>query len=136
MILALISLDGRTRKKNVSRYRIKWDAPSRSILQFNVKQLLKAVWNFDVVFEEFPVYGSKMRVDFFNATRQIAIEANGPQHEKFNPFFHNNSKANFMASVTRDLQKYDWLQSNGITLVEYIEADTKDVKLFYSKLYS
>jgi hypothetical protein len=135
MIIRLYSVSGYLVGKNVSRYRIKWDERSRSNLQFRVKQLLKPIWQGDIVFEEFPVFGTKLRVDIFNATKKIAVEANGPQHDKYNKFFHDGSSFNFLAGVMRDTKKQDWLERNGIRLVEYVEADLKDVAAFYKRLY-
>ena len=89
--MRLFNLSGRLISKNVSKYRIDWDAHSKSKLQFEVKQFLKEFWLNHIVYEEFPVYGSRMRVDFLNATRKIAVEVNGAQHASFNKFFHQNS---------------------------------------------
>ena len=88
--VVLISSVPLTLRKNVSKYKIDWEKKSRSKIQFAVKQFLKPHWCYQVCFEEFPVFGSKMSVDILNATKKIAIEVNGPQHKKFNKFFHNN----------------------------------------------
>lgn len=136
MIQALYSISGRLVRKNVSRYRINWEKPSRSKLQFQVKQLLKRIWQYDIVYEEFPVFGSKMKVDIYNASKKIAVEVNGPQHDKFNKFFHNDEQANWVAGISRDLKKYEWFQRNQIKLVEYIESDLKDITKFYQRLYA
>jgi hypothetical protein len=128
------TLYGRTVSKNCFRYLIDWDKPSRSKIQFRVKQLLKPFWIAHIVFEEFPVVGTRLKIDFFNATRRLAIEFNGPQHDTFNPFFHNNSRTRFVDSMDRDCQKAKWLALNGIKLVEFIESDLKDLSSFYNKL--
>mgnify|MGYP006979372245 CR=1 FL=1 len=94
MKLSLYSITGRLMSKNVSKYMINWDEGSRSKLQYRVKQFLKPFWCYQMVFEEFPVYGTRMEVDILNATKKIAIEVNGPQHKKYNEFFHANSRAN------------------------------------------
>jgi len=125
MMLRLYSMTGRLISKNVSKYKIKWSKPSRSKLQFKVKQFLKPFWRHQICFEEFPVYGSKMSVDLINFTKKIAIEVNGPQHKEFNKFFHNNSKANYLNSIRRDWEKTEWLEKNGFSLIE-IEYDEVD----------
>lgn len=136
MNLPLYTVSGRLVSKNVSRYRIKWDGKSRSKIQFQTKQLLKPLWKDDMVFEEFPVYGSLLKIDIYNATKRIAIEVNGPQHDKYHSFFHDGTTIKFLAGLKRDLTKYDWLEQNNIRLVEYVEAEVKDTKSFYERLYS
>ena len=67
--MRLLNTYGRLEKRNVNKYLIKWDDPSRSKIQFEVKQFLKRYWQSCVVYEEFPVYGSRMNVDILNATK-------------------------------------------------------------------
>jgi len=129
MMLRLYSVTGRLISKNVNKYKIKWEKPSRSKLQFNVKQFLKKYWKYQVCFEEFPVYGTKMSVDLINFTKKIAIEVNGPQHKEFNKFFHNNSKANYLNSIRRDWEKTEWLEKNGFTLIEIEHDEVKNLSL-------
>ena len=129
--MTLVSVYGRAVNKPVNRYRIEWEATSPSMLQLRAKKLLYPIWRTDIVFEEFPVYGTKLRVDFLNMTKRIAVEVNGPQHDKFNKFFHNNSRLNFLAGIKRDMTKSKWLESNKIKLIEVIEADLKDEAVFY-----
>jgi hypothetical protein len=129
--MKLLSIDGQEYKKNVAKYRIKWDEKSRSKIQFRAKQLLKRIWINDIVYEEFPVFASRMKVDFFNATKFIAVEVNGTQHDKFNPFFHNKSRMNYLHSIKRDYAKAEWLKANNITLIEVIEADINNPEEFY-----
>ena len=129
MMLRLYSVTGRLISKNVNKYKIKWEKPSRSKLQFNVKQFLKKYWKYQVFFEEFPVYGTKMSVDLINFTKKIAIEVNGPQHKEFNKFFHNNSKANYLNSIRRDWEKTEWLEKNGFTLIEIEHDEVENLSL-------
>lgn len=129
--MKLLSINGKLSKKNVNKYKIDWDSKSRSKIQFAAKQLLKRIWSGDIVYEEFPVFGSRMKVDFFNATKFIAVEVNGAQHDKFNPFFHNNSRMNYLSSIKRDSEKAKWLEMNNITLIEVIKEDIDDPQKFY-----
>ena len=112
--------------KNVNKFLIDCESDSRSKLQKKVKSFLYTVWKTNIVYEEFPVYGTRMKVDFLNATTKTAVEVNGDQHIKFNKFFHNNSRAQFLKSIKRDLNKSKWLENNGFTLIELY---TKDVNL-------
>jgi len=125
--MRLFNLSGRLISKNVSKYRIDWDAHSKSKLQFEVKQFLKEFWLNHIVYEEFPVYGSRMRVDFLNATRKIAVEVNGAQHASFNKFFHQNSRAKYLSSIRRDYEKYEWLMKNEYKFIEIEPQDLKEL---------
>ena len=88
------TLTGRTRRiVKPKKYLIDWSAPSRSKLQYGVKKLLKKYWGKHVVFEEFPVAGTKLSLDFYNANKKIAIEVQGDQHTKYVPFFHGKNKS-------------------------------------------
>lgn len=104
--------------KNASKYSIKWDEPSRSKFQTEVKQNLQRIWKNDLVYEEFPLVGSKLRFDFYNHTRSLAVEANGPQHSKFHKFFHNKSRMKFLDQVKRDQSKRFFCKINEIKLIE------------------
>jgi hypothetical protein len=115
--MKLFNIRGRLVNKNVVRFLIKWDAPSRSKLQASVKSFLKPYWLSDSVYEEFPVYGSLLKVDFLNATRKIAIEVQGDQHGEFSEFFHK-TRMNYWKSIKRDSQKATWLEKNGFKLIE------------------
>ena len=68
------TLSGSTRRvSNIKKHLINWDAPSRSKFQLRVKNFLEPYWERHVVFEEFPIPGTKLSLDFFNANRKIAM---------------------------------------------------------------
>src|SRR5882724_175834 len=115
--MRLYSIQGNLVKKNVTKYAIDWDKKSRSIIQFQNKQFLRYYWGNHVVFEEFPVYGSLLKVDILNATLKIAVEVNGPQHGEFH-YFHNNSPFSYLTGIKNDMKKAQWLDKNGYKLVE------------------
>lgn len=124
--MRLYSITGKLISKNVSKYRVDWNSKSMSNLQFEIKQFLRQHWKNHIVYEEFPVYGTRMKVDFINATRKIAVEVNGAQHSSFNKFFHNNSRAKYLSSIRRDYEKYEWLMKNEF---KFIELEQKDLKV-------
>jgi len=128
----LKTLAGQTRPKNIKKYLIDWDGKSRSMFQFDVKQFLKKYWIGHVVCEEFPVVGSRMRVDIINFTKSIAVEVNGRQHQEYNEFFHKNRDGYFQ-HIQRDLDKYNWLNINDIELIEIEEKDLKHLSPEYIK---
>ena len=123
--MRLYNIHGKLQSKNVNRFLIKWGGKSRSLLQKEVKKFFKTYWKNQVVYEEFPVYGTRMKVDFINATKKIAVEVNGPQHSSFNKFFHNNSRMNYLESIKRDYQKRKWLEKNNFKILEIEEKDIK-----------
>jgi len=130
--MRLLNIHGRLVSKNVNKYLIKWDAPSRSKIQFKVKQFFKPYWSGQIVYEEFPTYGSLLKVDILNATRKIAIEVHGAQHEHHNKFFHP-TKHDFLKSITRDLTKHAWLTSNNFKIIEIYEHEVDKVSKAFLK---
>ena len=128
------TLTGSTRKIiGIQKYNIDWESGSKSKFQKRVKDFLKDYWSRHVVFEEFPVAGTRMTFDFYNANEKIAIEVQGGQHTKYVPFFHGNYKNNYLMQLKRDHQKHDFCELNNIKLVEIYEKD-KLSKDFFKKL--
>ena len=125
--MRLYDIHGNLTSKNVTKYLIDWRKNSRSKLQTKVKRFLQRYWKNQTIYEEFPVFGTKMKVDFLNSTIKVAIEVQGTQHRKFNPFFHSNSRAKYLSSIKRDMQKATWLEQNNFTLVELEEREVKDI---------
>ena len=134
--MRLTNINGKLVSKNVTKYLIDWRKKSRSKVQTKVKRFLQAYWKNQTVYEEFPVFGSKMKVDFLNTTLKVAIEVQGKQHRQFNPFFHSNSRAKFLSSIKRDLEKASWLEENNFKLVEVEEEQVNDLsKEFFEKQF-
>ena len=129
--MKLYDISGKLRYKSVQKYRIKWDAECRSNLQYEVKQFFKAYWMGQICYEEFPVYGTRMKVDMINMTKRIAVEVQGAQHDSFNKFFHNNSRANYLSSIKRDYDKRVWLESNDFKVLEVFEEDLPSLSKKY-----
>ena len=104
--MIFLCTNGRERKiKNISKYLINWDAKCKSGIQKQVKDTIKNLWFADYVFEEFPVAGTRLTLDFYNSTQKIAIEVDGNQHYRYNKFFHSNSRQNFLSQLKRDEKK-------------------------------
>lgn len=125
--MKLFNVYGKVVSKNVSQYLIDWDASSRSKVQFNTKQFLKKYWKNHIVYEEFPVFGSRLKVDIVNATLRIAVEVHGKQHSAYNKFFHGDSRLNYLKSIKRDVAKEKWLSLNKFQLVEIYEDEVKNL---------
>jgi len=120
------------RVKKPKNYLVKWDGKSLSKLQFSTKQFLKSYWITDIVFEEFPIVGTKMRFDFYNSNQNIAVEVQGGQHLKYTPFFHGKSKSTFLSQIRRDNDKQKFCDLNNIKLVEIYPNDELSIDLFKS----
>ena len=120
------------RVAKANRYSIKWKDKSRSKMQFGVKQFLSPYCDSDVVFEEFPVAGTKLTLDFYNANKKIAVEVQGAQHLKYTPHFHGASKSTFLGQIRRDNMKQSFCEMNRIVLVEIYPKDVLSEELFKS----
>ena len=105
---------GVKRVKNVKKRIIDWSAPSKSKRQREVKKFLKKYWQNHVVFEEFPVAGTRLSIDFYNANKKIAVEVQGSQHTKYNSFFHGGHKNNYLEQLKRDEMKFKFCELNDI----------------------
>ncbi len=133
--MRLKNIYGKLVYKNVKSKLIDWDGKSRSKVQRQVKKFLKDYWSKCIVYEEFPVYGSRMSVDILNATKKIAVEVQGRQHDEYNKFFHKN-KINYLYSMERDFNKKKWLEENDFQLVEILELEAAKLnEKFFSEKY-
>ena len=122
--MIFLCTNGRKKKiANSVKYLIDWDADCKSGIQKTVKNVLYDNWFADVVFEEFPVAGTRLTFDFFNATRNIAVEVDGNQHYKYNKFFHSNSRQNFLSQLKRDEKKEYFCEINNIELIRILESE-------------
>lgn len=120
------SINGRLVSRNINSKRIEWGGDSRSKFQREIKNLLMPIWGAHIVFEEFPVYGSRLSIDFLNATKNVAIEVQGGQHIKHTPFFQRG-KQEFLYQLQRDMTKQKFCEMNGIALLEIFPEDLKDL---------
>ena len=129
--MRLLNVNGKLVNKNVRRYLINWEAKSRSKLQFKFKEFFYPYWRNHIVYEEFPVYGSMLKIDLLNATKKIAVEIQGSQHESFNKFFHDNSRLKYLESIKRDVKKEKWIDTNQFKFLELYEDDLKNLSPQY-----
>lgn len=128
------TLSGKTRTiSNAKKYRIDWTGSSKSKIQKRVKVYLENYWKNHIVFEEFPVAGTRLSLDFYNANKKVAIEVQGKQHTRHVPFFHGQNKYNFVNQLRRDQDKASFCELNNITLIEIYEEDELNEKFFISK---
>tara|TARA_R110000824_G_scaffold20482_5_gene77111 strand:+ start:10927 stop:11352 length:426 start_codon:yes stop_codon:yes gene_type:complete len=133
--MIFLCINGREKKvRNSVKYLIDWKTKCKSGIQKTVKNLLCDYWFADVVFEEFPVAGTRLSFDFFNATKNIAVEVDGNQHYKYNKFFHSNSRQNFLSQLKRDEKKEYFCEINNINLLRVLESEIVE-KTFPDKLF-
>lgn len=127
------TLTNKKRKcRNLQKYLIDWSSDSRSKFQSEVKKFLKRYWLHNIVFEEFPIVGTRLSLDFYNANKKIAVEVQGRQHVKYVEFFHQN-RSNFLSQLKRDQNKERFCEINEIKLITIYEKDTIDIHLFESQ---
>ena len=129
--MRLYNIYGKLVNKNVVKYKVDWDKPCRSKIQFNVKSFFKDYWSGHICYEEFPVFGSRLKVDLIKFTRKIAVEVQGEQHNEFNKFFHNNSRDKYLESIQRDMKKIQWLEMNEFKVLEVTKEDLPELSRKY-----
>lgn len=91
---------------------------SRSKLQKSCGEEIQNILPCEIILEEFNIPGSLLKIDFFLPRRKIAIECDGDQHDKFNPFFHGdkNLSQSYVKQKVNDIKKEEWCEMNGISL--------------------
>jgi hypothetical protein len=115
--------NGRETNVNISKYTVDWEDDSLSKFQWKVKQFLYKYWRSHVVLEEMTLAGTRMRLDFYNVTRGIAVECDGGQHNDPKHYYNNKSPSKFISQVKRDLEKEKWCELNGIKLIRIMENE-------------
>lgn len=128
----LTTTNKKKRCKNPKQYIINWDTNSRSKFQTNVKKFVKKYWFENIVFEEFPIVGTRLTLDFYNANKKIAIEVQGRQHTQYVEFFHQD-RINYLHQLKRDQIKERFCEINNIKLVTIYENDIINKYLFESQ---
>lgn len=132
--MKLKKMNGVAAFKNCTKYKMDWDKKSRSKYQFDLKTFLEPYLKNHIVYEEFPVYGTRMTVDIFDATTKIAYEMQGEAHLGFNKFFHNTVN-NYLSQIKRDQAKETWCNLNNIRYIEIYPKDFPLTKEFFEKQF-
>ena len=115
---------------NMKKKLVSWEKKSRSKFQYRVKRFLEKYWKHHIVFEEFPIVGTRMSLDFYNANKKIAVEVQGRQHTNYVPHFHGHHKINYINQLKRDQDKNKFCEINDITLIEIYDKDELNEDLF------
>ena len=111
------------------KYKINWFKKSPSEISQQFKNFLFKHCKNNCLYEEYRIPGCLLRIDFLDATKKIAYEINGSQHESFNKFFFKN-KLGYLNSIKRDIKKQSYLEKNGYKFVEIFETDFPLTKVF------
>ena len=111
---------------------IKWGRKSKSNYQFQLKTFLQPYLAAHIVYEEFPVFGTRLTLDIYDATTKTAYEVQGEQHSKMIPYFHKDREA-YLSQIIRDDTKRIWCELNQIKLVEVYPYDLKNLSKEFFK---
>jgi hypothetical protein len=115
--------NGKEKWKNDTKYRINFDKPSLSNEQFRVKQFLKKYCSSHIMYEEYTIPGTILKIDFLNLTQKWALEHQGVGHFSYNSYFHRGSRLNYLKSIKNDSKKRQILELNGFLVIETITED-------------
>jgi hypothetical protein len=129
------TLKGRATNIPTAKYRVDWDGKQGSQFAAEVLAWLRPYWKGHEMLAEFPVAGTKSRFDYVNLTRHIIVEADGVQHNEFNPHFHRDSRAVYGAQIERDFEKDDIARLNGFTMVRIKPSDLPLTKAWLEKTF-
>jgi len=116
-----------------SKYLIDWENDGDSSLEIKFRDLIKPYWIRQIVLHQFVIPGSRMRIDFLNCNKKIAVEINGDQHENYNKFFHRGSRVIWLEQIKRDIEKFEWCNLNGIKFLELKKEDLDNFSPEYIK---
>ena len=114
-----------------SKYIIDWEKDGNSSLEKMFRDLIHPFWTNYIVLFQPRIPGSLLKLDFLNVNKKLVVEIDGEQHGKFNAFFHNKSRANYLSSIKRDLEKEKWCERNSIKLLRLNEEDLQCFSLKY-----
>jgi len=64
-----------------------------------------------------PATGQNLEFDCYNEELQIALEYDGAQHSKYNPYFHRKGPQEFLYQAAKDDYKTAIAKKMGITLI-------------------
>ena len=118
-----VALNGRLRDVPINRYRVNWNKMV-SGPQKAVKDFVRPYWEQKLVLEEMRIPGGLKRLDLICPPDSIIIEVDGLQHDLYNPWMHG-SKAGYLKSMKSDLQKQQFADLNGYTLIRIKDEEIK-----------
>lgn len=132
MKITLKNIHGKIRTKNCRKYIINWNKIERSQFQTKVKNILFDYINGHIVFSEFPVFGTQMKIDIFDYSKMIAYEIQGRQHSQYIKHFAKN-RIGYLNQIKRDVEKHKFCEINNIELIEIYDEDLPFLSIKYFK---
>lgn len=138
MTMRLLKLNSKTKYiwVNPQKYAVDWDKKVGSNFQYDVKQFFRRFWEPCLVCEEFRIPGSLLRCDLINLSKKIIVEANGEQHDNFNPHFHRDSRYQYWKQIKRDVQKQEWADANGFQFIIILPDDMPLTRIFVNEKFN
>lgn len=118
---------------NVNKYRIDWDKDGSSSLERRFRDLIRPFWKNSIILYQCRIPGSLLRLDFLNVNKRLLVETDGEQHNQYNKHFNRGSRANYLASIKRDLAKEKWCQYNAIQVLHLDKEDLDNFSIGYVK---
>lgn len=118
--MRVMGLDGRQHQWNLTGHSpMVNDARPRSSFHKRAREVLKNLFPFDRILEELHLPGSNnLYADFFLPSKNLLVEVQGQQHDKFTPRFHGTERG-FLEAKKRDSKKQQWAELNNFTLIEF-----------------
>lgn len=110
--MKLKGLDGRDYSVSIES-KINTNASKNHIA---IRELIKEMFPFENVVEEFSIPSTRLKCDFFLPSKRMVIEIHGEQHYSFNSHFFS-SKKEFYQAKARDNKKIEWAEMNDFTLI-------------------
>ena len=80
---------------------------------------------------EYNLSNTRLRFDFFLPDQNTAIEFDGPQHQKYDPWIHRNDYANFEKQQQNDKKKDQWCSDNGIRMIRITKIQDIPIQLAF-----
>jgi len=130
---------GRLKEINIAAYRVDFDGEQGSDFAAEVLDLLYPYWKYDIVTQELPVAGTRLRYDYVNHSKRIACECDGVQHDDPLAYHNRGSKAVWLAQIKRDDLKNRMAAAQGWTMVRIKPDDMpklrKDIKGWFLEMF-
>lgn len=90
-----------------------------------IREMFPAVTVFEECLIPLGIKDKHLYIDIFIPDLFLAIEVDGNQHDKYNPFFHKDKRA-FAKQKFNDSLKESWCELNNITLIRLKEKENID----------
>jgi len=125
--MKFLDLDGIERGVDMSKHARKAAPIKMSMGATKLWQKLCDVFQMCGIYVEFPCVGTRLKLDFYIPSMDMAFEFDGQQHDKYTPYFHGN-KRGFGRSKGNDADKETWCELNRIKLIRVNDDNMDDLE--------